>query len=1273
MLASSPNNPVANVEIQEAQDVASQANEAAGHMFSSDSLKLKSLGMKCDIKNTRSLVDAFNNSEPGSQERMLLRKWLQSYNDLFSSKRDKLMDSEIDSYSYLAGMKCSNRYESEVVMKFFSNLCISAFQNDSSSKIYLAALERALDEMQLKLLKNCQTKLLSIVDHLFTKIEQMSYSRLFFSENSIVLFTLQRTFQKFLQLSQKALTRTKIDEYLGKLDEIERKSEYFPYVFQAKLLRLDIKSFEANDCYASLVRMGRCFLHLLLSGMHVMQGLREIANIKPDITAFEAGWQHLKQARSLMEDCKEFVELSKLLKATKETLEDNNLDHFKKCYEKLKPDKAFRGLKLPNKIINFALVFQLRMLVTNGSTIIQSYAIGELVRLGKLPKEDQWVQDPDIFEALLDALNAITRSSQNEDCQAASAIEFLKTTQNEKLRKKFEDWEQMDKDEEDLLEKESDTADPLFQDSRKSMQLLLNFDGLQTNLNELKERYQRDEFSKVSLTTSAFVHFVLKVHALLQDDHLKDVREFEYDIVCFDDKGRQQQPSSFNYEGEMHRRKRHNEHQQRSHISVNLESLFDARAINAQNELNEVKRLLLFGNPGTGKTSLSKTYAVKWASSLLGKEFQYIFVLPFRELTDRILDDKSERTKMNLETAIARICFRHRKDDDYKALCDQIVDCLCRKTTLLIMDGLDEADMTGQHLLEQAFDAECKLLLTSRRYNMKRVQKNEHIELEMECVGMDDEQLTKFFIRESLSQDDAQSLMKKLKSNPDLWELAHVPILAVIMCTVWTRRKEENGDDVTGKNVYELFRKMRLFLWNRYVEKGTSPMGADREIVFEALQKIAFHAQMKQKILVEKITILEYATTSELKSILTDSGFLLLINEGESYQFPHLLFQEQFCGYHLSQHFLISKEPQKEVMDFISANKYKPIHRVTLSFMMHHRVHGDVADLEKVFKLIDLQPFDFIGEQHILLKLSLFENFLSIYENDCGMILRSPQCMDLMVSVVILSLVWVTEIDRIDNVLAAFQKIPNVIEKFPQLISPILFLLENFQLQFNDEKVVHLTLEKMRESVKNFISEYSNISAIRYGEASVSQRALKEQNLMKKTSFIKFVERQFYGNVTALEMLTKLFSSIAHGLQTPRILEVCTKLADLGKNANSDVKKVVKEAIAEIEKMKSDQEGDNTFSEILTKLETGSLADVPLNAIDALPTVSSDHAAVASTSNARLQSWNFELQNMSGTSVSREGLSLDVASDQTKPLELRMFENQIAKIETGYSHLMLIG
>ena len=480
--------------------------------------------------------------------------------------------------------------------------------------------------------------------------------------------------------------------------------------------------------------------------------------------------------------------------------------------------------------------------------------------------------------------------------------------------------------------------------------------------------------------------FVSKAPSLFGTEVGHHVKDMEHYVVLYEEviertasKRREDLVDEGEVEGSSTQKKDHaREHyEQRKKVTkpVSLEELFKPRSLKPGDPESEVREVLLYGNPGSGKTCISKAIANKWASGDIMQEFEAIYVVPIR----RVNVAKSKGPQgATLKDMVAQMCFGERSDVGYEDLLTQVEGDLDLPTTLLMFDGLDEAGEDARELVHAAEKRMCKLLILTRPYNLQQIRAR--VDCQFECLGFNDQQLENYMNKE-LQQDQASGLIRSLQQDRGLWETAHTPVTAHILCSLSKQHGTSVEDRGKMATMFQIYNDMTNFVWKRFEEKPEART-ARKNAIFEDLEKIAFEALSSGQILIEQRVVERCATSTNASKFFKESGFLLLVLEGQQYQFPHLTFQEFFAGRFIARS-LKNKgsDEERKALEFIQKEKYNEKHDVTLSFAMHAFAEGrGKFALQEMLSIIDEDPVEVLGIQHFLLKMRVLE--AAIAESD---------------------------------------------------------------------------------------------------------------------------------------------------------------------------------------------------------------------------------------------------------------------------------------------------
>ena len=464
---------------------------------------------------------------------------------------------------------------------------------------------------------------------------------------------------------------------------------------------------------------------------------------------------------------------------------------------------------------------------------------------------------------------------------------------------------------------------------------------------------------------------------------------------------------------------------------IALEDLFKRRCLKPRVPESEIRRVLLYGNPGSGKTCITKVIAHRWALGEMAQEFDAVYVVPVRVLNG--IEHKGQQP-MGLEEAISQICFsKGKRNCDCEDLVAQIDDDLDSPSTLLAVDGLDEANDHSTDLISNIWSRSCKVLLLSRPYNMRNVETR--VDIQVECLGFNDQQL-RDYIRSELAADEAPRLIRSLESSASMWEMAHIPVTAHILCSL----SKEHGTVIQeGRraSAFQIYNDMANYVWKRFEQKPSAG-NVNKSEVFGDLERLAFEGLRKGVILIHERFVMENATSKDAAWTFKESGLLLLVLEGQEYQFPHLTFQEYFAGRYIARS-LKQKGSDEEtrVHDFIEEGKYNKKHALTLSFAMHAFAKGrSKKALKEMLSIVDRQPVELLGVHHFFLRMRTLE--ATIEEADeAGLesLVKDGQAIKVAEGARLLLEKTIDNVLIREIVVEHFEQCSCVLEKFPKILN----------------------------------------------------------------------------------------------------------------------------------------------------------------------------------------------------------------------------------------------
>lgn len=383
-------------------------------------------------------------------------------------------------------------------------------------------------------------------------------------------------------------------------------------------------------------------------------------------------------------------------------------------------------------------------------------------------------------------------------------------------------------------------------------------------------------------------------------------------------------------------------------LNLRIEDLFEKDS----REEHPPRRVLIYGEAGSGKTMLSKKIAFDWASDRAFTEFDFLFLLPIGKIKERQKILTSSDSMSFISNAVGLSVL----DDEDRVL--EIKNDIknTKSRILFILDGVDEADSKILEKLEKLLEhPDFFILMTSRS------QGGDFLELEVDRVvknlGFSDEMIESY-VQKNLPHSWGDFL-EQLKKYPQSFSLAHIPLNLEMLCAIW----EKEGAFPTTQT--EIYTQVVGGFWKEYwrrIRTSEEKVSPDKKKALrDSLGAIAREGLRKRGAGVDLMDA-ESALEPKVDNLdeLIQTG--LLKKSGESYYFIHDTFQEYFCALHLSQN--------ESLLDtFLRENGLNPRYSNVISF-----VAGLVSEKEKFIDGLMNQLGDLGGvyQMDLLLK-AIFE------------------------------------------------------------------------------------------------------------------------------------------------------------------------------------------------------------------------------------------------------------------------------------------------------------
>ena len=376
---------------------------------------------------------------------------------------------------------------------------------------------------------------------------------------------------------------------------------------------------------------------------------------------------------------------------------------------------------------------------------------------------------------------------------------------------------------------------------------------------------------------------------------------------------------------------------------MNVSEKIDIQDVLKHNDDNSPIKVVVDGPPGVGKTTLCHKLCNMWAKNELEKcSFDHVFLISLRD------EEASSAKNISDLVSLFHSC---------EEICDNISKKMKQtngKDMLLIFDGWDEFKGRDQNrsfildIIQGRQLHKCNVLVTSRTYASAKLLQLQSVNRHVEVLGFEEEQIFSY-VRNELTEQNAEQLIEELKIRGDVLSLCYIPFV----CSMLVRVYQVSGF-ILPNTLTKFYKKYVLYAVKRSMKKqeldpdtveSLEELQEEQRRAFDELCCCAYEKLKTQNTTFNRNEILK------LPHSLKCEHFGLMncykIADTTKHQFLHLTIQEFLAAWWITHH-----EDQKVLFrEHFHGTQF----RMTLRFVAGLTELKDDSYQEYFSKEVDLQ------------------------------------------------------------------------------------------------------------------------------------------------------------------------------------------------------------------------------------------------------------------------------------------------------------------------------
>ena len=405
---------------------------------------------------------------------------------------------------------------------------------------------------------------------------------------------------------------------------------------------------------------------------------------------------------------------------------------------------------------------------------------------------------------------------------------------------------------------------------------------------------------------------------------------------------------------------------------MNVSEKIDMQDVLKHNDDNSPVKVVVDGPPGVGKTTLCHKLCNMWAKNELKKSsFDHVLLVSLR--------DEEASSAENIYDLVSLF---HGSKSMCKAVSDGIIET-DGKDMLLIFDGWDEFKGRDQNrsfildIIQGRQLHKCNVLVTSRTYASAKLLQLQSVNRHVEVLGFKKQEIISY-IRNELTEDNAEQLIKELEIREDVLSLCYIPFV----CSMLVRVYQLSGFTLPN-TLTKFYQKYVLYAVKRSMKKqeldpftveSLEELQEDQKRAFDELCCCAYEKLKTQNTTFNRNEILKLSYSLKCEHFGLMNCYKIV--DATKHQFLHLTIQEFLAAWWITHH-------DHQIMLF--REHFHGTHfRMTLRFVAGLTELKDDSYQEYFSKEVDLQCirkplFGFESHQY-----SMFHQNPQLLCNDIG-------------------------------------------------------------------------------------------------------------------------------------------------------------------------------------------------------------------------------------------------------------------------------------------------